>query len=66
MITINEEHLRQRQKNICPNCGSGIHGVDSLCDDCYSEYLGTHYGSLNDESEVDKLYRRRESIYGDY
>ena len=31
-------------KKKCPNCGKGKPGIDSLCDKCWREYLGTHVG----------------------
>lgn len=33
-----------RLKKHCPNCGDGCHGKDSLCAECWVEYLGTHVG----------------------
>jgi hypothetical protein len=31
--------------NNCPRCGEGQEGKDSYCDECYSEFLGTHAGA---------------------
>ena len=28
----------------CPNCGTQVENQNSLCDECDSEYLGTHIG----------------------
>lgn len=38
------EKEKEKQKKNCPNCGTGIRGVDPLCDNCWEEYLGTHIG----------------------
>lgn len=44
------EQLEKRiQKLQCPDCGNGEWGKNSQCDECYKNYLGTYYGSLNDE-----------------
>jgi len=32
------------KKNKCPNCGTGLHGKDALCDACWKEYLGQNQG----------------------
>lgn len=41
--------MTDQKKEHCPNCGDGIHGKDSLCDECWKEYLGTHFGGRDDE-----------------
>ncbi len=37
-----------KEKEICPSCGTGQYGKDSLCAACYHEYLGTHLGARSD------------------
>jgi hypothetical protein len=49
------------KKETCPYCGSGRSGVDSLCDDCYKVYLGTHMGARSDEPCDCSLCRGRKS-----
>lgn len=45
------------KKKTCPACGNGIHGKDSLCDDHWREYLGTHAGGRgHDEVEVEYVH----------
>lgn len=36
--------VRKSKKTKCPECGNGVHGKDSLCDDHWKEYLGQHIG----------------------
>ena len=46
------KHLRTQEETIkrrCPECGIGKKGVDSLCDSCYREYLGTHVGARSED-----------------
>ena len=33
--------MKSLDKEKCPNCGTGTHGEDSLCDNCWEEYLNT-------------------------
>jgi len=37
-----------KEKEKCPACGKGEHGIDGLCDYHYKEYLGQHLGSHSD------------------
>jgi len=41
-----------KQKKRCPNCGTGKHGKDPLCDDCWKTYLGTHIGGRADYEQT--------------
>ena len=36
-------------QSTCPNCGNEVGDPNSLCDECWSEYLGTHIGGRVDE-----------------
>jgi hypothetical protein len=33
----------------CPRCGAGKVGIDSLCDRCWRDYLGTHMGGRSED-----------------
>jgi hypothetical protein len=33
----------------CPHCSEQVENRNSLCDNCWSEYLGTHIGGRVDE-----------------
>jgi len=44
-----EEIKRANQIIECPNCGIGWPDMDSLCDECWKEYLGTHIGGRGNE-----------------
>lgn len=39
------------KKKTCPDCGNGRHGKDSLCDDHWHEYLGTHRGGRGEDHD---------------
>lgn len=44
------EIMEDKKKATCPDCGNGQHGIDSLCDDHWKEYLGTHLGGRGEDN----------------
>jgi DNA invertase Pin-like site-specific DNA recombinase len=43
-VSESQKQKKDPLKDTCPDCGHGVRGVDSLCDDHWSEFLGTHAG----------------------
>jgi hypothetical protein len=48
-LILSKEKKEIRKIKRCPECGIGKKGVDSLCDSCYKEYLGTHAGARGED-----------------